>query len=117
MSRTLDFSRTIILCAAAAAGCDSAGGSPASPAVAAVGSSVTADSWLFRGTPNNWGITGMATTDGTTFTTCQTFAGVANPRFKIDHHGDWTESYPAQDVTVANGSYQIGFNAGTKQIT
>lgn len=54
---------------------------------------------------------------GTTFTTCQTFSGVANPRFKIDQRGDWAESYPAQDLPVADGSYQISFDAGSKQIT
>jgi glycosidase len=59
----------------------------------------------------------MTAAGGTSFTTCQTFAGVSNPRFKIDHFGDWVESYPAQDFVVANGSLQIGFDSATKQIT
>lgn len=92
-------------------GCD-----PSAPRVATAASSATADGWFFRGTPNNWGTTAMTAGTGTAFTTCQTFAGVASPRFKIDHFGDWTESYPAQDLAVANGSYQISFDAGTKQI-
>ena len=75
------------------------------------------DSWQFRGTPNNWGTTAMVAASSTAFTTCQTFAGVGDPRFKIDHLGDWVESYPAQDLRVSNGSYQIGFDAITKQIT
>jgi glycosidase len=84
---------------------------------AVAGCTAAPDSWVFRGTPNNWGTTAMTAVTATTFTTCQTFSGVANPRFKIDHHGDWVESYPAQDLGVANGSYQIGFDAATKQIT
>lgn len=101
-----------LLMLAAAASCD-----PPVPARSATDQPVTADSWFFRGTPNNWGTTAMTAVTATSFTTCQTFANVANPRFKIDHRGDWAESYPAQDFAVANGSYQIGFDAGTKQIT
>jgi glycosidase len=101
-----------ILTLAAAASCD-----PPAPAQSATDQPVTADSWQFRGTPNNWGTTAMTAATATSFTTCQTFANVASPRFKIDHHGDWAESYPAQDLAVANGSYQIGFDSGTKQIT
>jgi glycosidase len=101
-----------ILTFAAVASCD-----PPAPTLSATDQPVTADSWFFRGTPNNWGTTAMTAVTATSFTTCQTFANVASPRFKIDHHGDWAESYPAQDLAVANGSYQIGFDAGTKQIT
>ncbi len=75
------------------------------------------DTWYFRGTPNNWGTTAMTSAGGGTFSTCQVFSGIANPRFKIDHRGDWTEAYPAQDYTVANGTYQISFNSSTKAIT
>ena len=89
-----------ILTLAAAASCDA----PA-PARSATDQPVTADTWFFRGTPNNWGTTAMTAAAATSFTTCQTFANVANPRFKIDHHGDWAETYPAQDFAVANGSY------------
>ena len=108
----LAVSTTWLLMLAAAASCD-----PPAPARSATDQPVTADSWFFRGTPNNWGTTAMTAVTATSFTTCQTFANVANPRFKIDHRADWTESYPAQDLAVANGSYQIGFDAGTKQIT
>ena len=87
--------------------------SPASPQLGAL----AADSWQFRGTPNNWGTTPMTATGGAGFATCQVFAGVTDPRFKIDHFGDWAESYPAQDLRVANGTYQITFDAGSKQIT
>lgn len=79
-------------------------------------SALAADSWQFRGTPNNWGTTAM-TASGASFTTCQTFAGVSDPRFKIDHYGDWAESYPASDQRVSNGTYQITFNPSTKAIT
>src|SRR5215468_11617242 len=101
-----------ILTLAAAASCD-----PPAPALSAVAQPATADSWFFRGTPNNWGTTAMTAVTATTFTTCQTFANIANPRFKIDHFGNWAESYPAQDRTVSDGSYQIGFDAASKQIT
>ena len=113
MSRCSRFavSTAWITALAAAASCD-----PPAPATAAAASQVTADSWFFRGTPNSWGTTAMTAVTATAFTTCQTFANVPSPRFKIDHHADWTESYPAQDLAVANGSYQIGFDAGTKQI-
>jgi glycosidase len=78
---------------------------------------VTVDAWFFRGTPNNFGTTAMAASGASMFATCQTFSGVANPRFKIDHRGDWIESYPAQDYAVTNGSYQITFNAISKQVS
>ncbi|HEU4728019.1 MAG TPA: alpha-amylase family glycosyl hydrolase [Kofleriaceae bacterium] len=101
--------------AALPGGCDLPFASP-SP-TAEVSAQITADSWQFRGTPNNWGTTAMTAAGGTVFTTCQTFAGVSDPRFKIDHFGDWAESYPAQDLRVANGSLQISFDSGSKQIT
>ena len=76
------------------------------------------DAWYFRGTPNGWGATAMtAVAQSSLFETCQTFQGVADPRFKIDHFGDWTENYPAQDVTVDDGSYHIRFDAVSKQLT
>jgi pullulanase len=73
--------------------------------------------WFFRGTPNDWGKTALSqggTTD--TYGTCQTFSGKPNPRFKIDRFGDWKESYPAADYTLADGSYQISFDAKTPGI-
>jgi len=75
------------------------------------------DSWYFRGTPNDWGKTAMnrvGTTD--VYETCQTFADKPNPRFKIDHLGDWKENYPATDQLMANGSYLVTFNASTHQV-
>lgn len=73
----------------------------------------SSDSWFFRGTPNNWTTTAMDSNDGVTFCTRQSF-GANDPRFKIDHYGDWTESYPAQDYRVtANSQYDICFNGQT----
>ncbi|MCE7874059.1 alpha-amlyase [bacterium CPR1] len=98
------------------AGCSRAEGPGGDGPTAAA--ATAADVWYFRGTPNNWGTTAMTAGTASTFTTCQTFAGVANPRFKIDHRGDWTEAYPAQDYTVADCTeYEITFDATSKQIT
>lgn len=75
------------------------------------------DSWYFRGTPNNWGSTAMATDDGVTFCTQQSF-GSNNPRFKIDHYADWTENYPSADYLVTgNLVYDICFNVQAKSVT
>ncbi|TAA41816.1 alpha-amylase family glycosyl hydrolase [Corallincola spongiicola] len=74
------------------------------------------DRWYFRGTPNGWATTLMTTTDSVNYCTTQTF-GSDDPRFKIDHHGDWIENYPAQDYTVVgNTTYDICFNANSKDI-
>ena len=76
------------------------------------------DTLHFRGTPNNWGTTAMervGNSDG--YQTCQSFRDVPNPRFKIDHFGDWSENYPANDIAVADGSYRITFNATDKAIS
>lgn len=77
------------------------------------------DNWFFRGTSNNWAATAMILgSDGLWCTTQQFGASSTNPRFKIDHKGDWTEAYPAQDYTVkADTSYKICFNAVSKAIT
>ncbi|HTF97457.1 MAG TPA: alpha-amylase family glycosyl hydrolase [Cellvibrio sp.] len=74
--------------------------------------------WYFRGTPNNWGTTALATTSATEFSTCQTFGSTStNPRFKIDRTGNWSESYPSGDYTVAaNQTYKITFNSISKVI-
>ncbi|MFL0799071.1 MAG: chitobiase/beta-hexosaminidase C-terminal domain-containing protein [Agarilytica sp.] len=75
-----------------------------------------ADNWFFRGSSNNWGSTEMSSNDNTIFCTQQRFAS-NNPRFKIDHFGDWVESYPSQDYVVnANITYDICFNAQDKSI-
>lgn len=74
--------------------------------------------WYFRGTPNNWTTTTLTTVSATEFSTCQSFgAASTNPRFKIDRTGNWSESYPASDYTVAaNQSYKITFNSSNKAI-
>ncbi|ACE86338.1 alpha-amylase family glycosyl hydrolase [Cellvibrio japonicus] len=92
--------------------------SSSSSQVSSSSSSTAADSWYFRGTPNNWGSTAMALDNGL-YCTQQTFgAASTNPRFKIDHYANWTESYPSSDYLVsADTSYKICFNAGTKAIT
>ena len=78
-----------------------------------------ADKWYFRGTPNDWAATEMTQVgSGTTYETCQTFTGVADPRFKVDHHADWTESYPAEDYQVEDeATYHIAFDAAIKEVS
>jgi glycosidase len=79
----------------------------------------TADTWFFRGTPNQWGITPMNQVDsGDIFKVVVTFAKEdPNPRFKIDHFGDWKENYPVKDYTVPDcARYEISFNQANKQI-
>jgi glycosidase len=118
LSRLRSFVPVVVVAIAALwAGCDQPSAGSSAPASPTATQAVTADSWSFRGTPNSWGTTAMTPSAGTTFTSCQTFAGDPDPRFKIDHFGDWAESYPAQDLRVANGSYQISFEATSKQIT
>ncbi len=74
----------------------------------------------FRGTPNDWGTT-MMTWDANAglWETQQSFSDSNNPRFKIDHHGDWGEAYPANDyiITDGDGNYRITFDDDTKAIT
>lgn len=75
------------------------------------------DNWYFRGTPNSWGSTAMTLQSGL-YCSQQTFgAASTNPRFKIDHYANWSESYPSSDYLVtANTTYKICFNASTKAI-
>ncbi len=81
-------------------------------------SSVANDNWYFRGTPNNWASTLMTLQNGLHCTQQQFGAASTNPRFKIDHFANWTESYPQTDyVVAANTLYSICFNASTKAIT
>lgn len=95
---------------------DDQGAKASSSVSVVVKETVVTDKWYFRGTPNNWGTTPMESSDGITFCTEQSF-GASDPRFKIDHKGDWTEAYPAQDYKVtANTSYRICFDAKTKAI-
>ena len=79
----------------------------------------TEDTWYFRGTPNRWSATKLTCVDNTDVFKLQvTFAREdPRPRFKIDHLGDWKESYPAQDQPIADcARYEISFNRTTKQI-
>jgi glycosidase/uncharacterized protein YaiE (UPF0345 family) len=82
-------------------------------------SATSVDNWYFRGTPNGWAATAMTLgSDGLYCTTQQFGAASTNPRFKIDHKGDWTEAYPTADYVVsADTSYKVCFNATSKQIT
>jgi hypothetical protein len=77
------------------------------------------DTWYFRGTPNGWETTPMErVNDSDQFKITVDFVGEdPKPRFKIDHYGDWTESYPAQDVPVEDCSrYDISFDRASKAI-
>ncbi|WP_028862927.1 alpha-amylase family glycosyl hydrolase [Psychromonas aquimarina] len=75
------------------------------------------DSWYFRGTPNAWASTAMLSSDNITYCSEQSF-GSDNPRFKIDHFGDWSESYPQGDFSVdADKTYQVCINADSKEIS
>ncbi len=75
------------------------------------------ENWVFRGTPNNWGITPM-TKNGSLFTLCQNFNG-ADPGFKISNGNKpaWVEAYPEANFRVpANASVDITFNPNTREI-
>ncbi len=71
----------------------------------------------FRGTPNSFGLSPMQFNDGL-WQTVQRFGSASTARFKIDRFGDWTESYPVQDVLITEGAgdYSITFNDRTRQI-
>jgi glycosidase len=76
--------------------------------------------WFFRGTPNDWNTREMTLVSANTYQTTVTFAGEETPaRFLIDHYGDFSERYPAQDYAVPNDfkTYEITFNSVTKAIT
>ncbi len=79
---------------------------------------INADTWYFRGTPNSWATT-LMNQEGTLYCTTQTFgAASTNPRFKVDHYGDWKENYPTADYTVtADTTYKICFNPTSKAFT
>ncbi|AEX84984.1 glycosidase [Marinitoga piezophila KA3] len=74
----------------------------------------------FRGTPNNWGITHMSKIGPHTWQIIIKFNngdGYGKPRFKIDHFGDWKESYPANDYEVEPyTTYKITFYDDTHYI-
>jgi hypothetical protein len=77
-----------------------------------------ADTWYFRGTPNNWDVSEMERVgDSNVFRTCQTFTGVPKPRFKICRDKDWRECYPPEDHPAGDGTHEIGFDANTHHIT
>lgn len=75
------------------------------------------DSWYFRGTPNSWVATSMPSSDNINFCITQSFAN-EDPRFKIDHFGDWSENYPSADFSVTGDTtYQLCINSDTKEVT
>ncbi|WP_269542542.1 alpha-amylase family glycosyl hydrolase [Cerasicoccus fimbriatus] len=79
-----------------------------------------ADQWYFRGTSNGWNTSAMTRLSANTYEYIATFNGEETPaRFLIDHHGDFSERYPAQtDYAVTDDRiYRITFNSDTKQIT
>lgn len=47
----------------------------------------------FRGTPNNWGNTGLTRVSSSSWQTTVNFDGQVNQRFKFDIHGDWSQNY------------------------
>ncbi|MCG8570347.1 MAG: alpha-amylase family glycosyl hydrolase [Spirochaetes bacterium] len=72
-----------------------------------------------RSTENNWGTTNMEKVGPNTWEATVTFTDTGDnpPRFKIDHYGDWTESYPSVDYVVeANQTYKITFHDITKEV-
>ncbi|RYZ97354.1 MAG: hypothetical protein EOO68_15430 [Moraxellaceae bacterium] len=105
--------------------CPACGGTPGSSSSSVTStssskssSSATSDTWYFRGTSNNWVATAMSLNNGL-YCTQQSFgAASTSPRFKVDHYGNWTESYPTVDYVVsANTTYNICFNASSHAIT
>ncbi len=79
--------------------------------------STSDDTWYFRGTPNDWASTEMSTSDDVNYCTEQSF-GSDDPRFKVDHYGDWTEAYPSEDYRVdVDSDYQICINADSKEVS
>jgi hypothetical protein len=75
------------------------------------------ESWVFRGTPNSWGVTPLIQQDDV-FKTCQDF-DASNPAFKISNgnKAEWAESYPEQNFRVPNNaSVDITFNPSTRTI-
>ncbi|SDG81282.1 Glycosidase [Vibrio xiamenensis] len=80
-------------------------------------SSSSDDTWYFRGTPNDWASTEMSTSDDVNYCIEQSF-GSDDPRFKVDHYGDWTEAYPSEDYRVdVDSDYQICINADSKEVS
>jgi len=94
---------------------DGAMSDSASVSVTVIKDSTGGDAWYFRGTSNSWAAEPMESTDNINFCTLQSF-GSNDPRFKVDHFGDWSENYPTADYIVApNGTYDICFNATSKE--
>lgn len=116
---TLAYTLTPVTSSTASSSISSSSGSTAiSSVTSSIGSSAANDNWYFRGTSNNWASTLMTAQNGLHCTQQQFGAASTNPRFKIDHFANWTESYPQTDYVVsANTLYAICFNASTKAIT
>ncbi|GGX39825.1 alpha-amylase family glycosyl hydrolase [Saccharospirillum salsuginis] len=77
------------------------------------------DVWYFRGTPNGWSTWPMTANAEGDFEIEVTFDGEdPDPRFKIDHYGDWTEAYPQADYPVDDHTtYRIRFDSDDHSIT
>lgn len=77
------------------------------------------DVWYFRGTANGWSSWPMTATGDGDFEIEVTFNGEdPDPRFKIDHYGDWTDAYPQADVSVTDfTTYLIHFDSDDHSIT
>ncbi len=75
--------------------------------------------WYFRGTPNAWNTAAMTYLGANLYEYIATFGGEESPaRFLIDHTGDFSERYPAQDYPVDDyKTYRILFNQATQAIT
>jgi glycosidase len=72
----------------------------------------------FRGTANGWASTPMTQVSDYIWETTQDFSGQANPRFKLDRFGDWSESFPATDFLITEpGSKTIQFDSRTRAVT
>jgi hypothetical protein len=87
---------------------------PPAPLYEAVASSWTCAA--FRGTPNDWTTTPMTKNERGVWQVQVTFDG-ADPRFKIDRNGDWSESPPADHpILQGAGEYLISFDDASKAI-
>jgi enterochelin esterase-like enzyme len=77
------------------------------------------DDWFFRGTANGWQSTKMTQIGATDhYELTVAFKNQEGPaRFKIDHFGDWLDTYPALDFAVDDcAEYRIRFNRNSKVI-
>ncbi len=74
--------------------------------------------WYIRGSFNDWGNNDMLEKSSASSYDQQITINVTNPEgseFKIDN-GNWTESYPEENLTLYEGKSIIKFNIQTKEI-